>query len=512
MKFLKAVSSRVVLASLTLCPSLGLACDHLATGETLWIRLSSPVTTFSAKPGDRVMAVLTQAIECDNEVLFPIGTGIEGEVRSVRKVGWGIRHETAALDVEFNRLVPAVGPAVPISAAVVEVENAREQVVKGKIQGIRSSDSPQGRINSRLRHLPTWNPYSDAGLIAFKATFPIFPEPEIYFPKGTDIRLELTAPVASLPLAPLPPVMAWMDTTQSMELESTAASFPRRTTTPKMVDADLINLAFVGSREQVEAAFHDAGWVNSDVFTKRSFMRDFYAFLNNSGYPQAPMRPFLLEGKPADMNWEKSLNSYARRDHLRMWQWPDASESATVWLSSSTHDTGAALSVKRRQFLHHIAPDIDEERSKVIRDLTAAGCVQSVHLLDRPGIATSTENATGDPVWTDGQLAVVELKDCQPVVPELASAPESANFKPGNHLFRYCRRQILTFRSDIWRANIIYGVYDLGRMSVNAMKHRSAATTSQEALKQPPPHHIDAGQIAANPLGVPEPADTTGFR
>ena len=29
----------------------------------------------------------------------------------------------------------------------------------------------------------------------------------------------------------------------------------------------------------------------------------------------------------------------------------------------------------------------------------------------------------------------------------------------------------MTFRSDIWRANIIYGVYDLGRMSVNAMRH-----------------------------------------
>jgi hypothetical protein len=122
--------------------------------------------------------------------------------------------------------------------------------------------------------------------------------------------------------------------------------------------------------------------------------------------------------------------------------------------------------------VHHINSDIDDERSKVVRDLTAAGCVQAVHLVPRAGFANITQNATGDPVRTDGDLAVVELKTCQPVVPELAYAPESANFKPGNHVFRYFRRQILTFRSDIWRANIIYGAYDLGRMSVEAMRRR----------------------------------------
>ena len=54
------------------------------------------------------------------------------------------------------------------------VENAREQVKNGVIQGVLSSDTFQGRINSRLIHLPTLNPYSDLGLIVYKATFPIF--------------------------------------------------------------------------------------------------------------------------------------------------------------------------------------------------------------------------------------------------------------------------------------------------------------------------------------------------
>ena len=385
----------------------------------------------------------------------------------------------------------------------MEVENAREQVTsKGMIQGIRSSDTPEGRISSRLRHLPTWNPYSDMGLIVYKATFPIFPEPEIYLPAGTDIRLKLEKAMTAPPPLPPPDIDTDAFAADDFEWQEFSRGIPVRTTTPAKVDADLVNLAFVGSREQVVSAFHDAGWVNSDVFTRHSFMRDFYAFLNNSGYAQAPMRPFLLNGSSSDMNWQKSLNSYARRDHLRMWQWNESPNSKTVWLSSSTHDTGAALSIKHHQFVHHISPDIDDERSKVIRDLTAAGCVQSVHMIARPHVPTMTQNANGDPVRTDGSHrggGIEELRE-----PEYASWPQVSTdetYKPGNIVFRYFRRQILTFRSDIWRANIIYAAYDLGHMSFTALKHHNAMEAEQQAKNSHPAENVNAVVRAATPSG-----------
>ena len=192
------------------------------------------------------------------------------------------------------------------------------------------------------------------------------------------------------------------------------------------------------------------------------------------------MTTLLLDGKPQDMNWQKGLNSYGRRDHLRIWQWPSEDESDQVWVSSSTHDTSAVLSVKYKGFVHHISPDIDEERSKVIRDLNFAGCVNSVSYVARPGISTITQNATGDAVRTDGSIAVVQLKDCEPVNPELNANSNGGNFKPGNHVFRYLRREILTFRNDIWRANIIYGIYDVGRMAISALRHPPALPPSTE--------------------------------
>ncbi|HEY1731991.1 MAG TPA: LssY C-terminal domain-containing protein [Terriglobales bacterium] len=491
-----------VLPLLTLVPA-AFACDQIPAGQAIWIRLTSPVSSYNAKPGDTVTGVLTEAIQCESKLEFPIGTHVTGVVHSVRKVGWGIRHETAALDLEFNELHPDGGEPIKLVTSVAEVENAREQVSsKGMIQGIRSSDTPEGRINSRLRHLPTWNPYSDLGLIVFKATFPIFPEPEIYLPEGTDVRLKLDRALPAPAAVAQPLVDTEAYAADDFEWQEFSHSIPTRSTTITMVPADLINLAFVGSREEVVAAFHAAGWVNSDTAGRHAFMHDFYAVLNNSGYPQMPMRPFLLNGEPSEINWQKSLNSYARRDHLRMWEWTDSASSKTVWLSSSTHDTGAALSLRHHQFVHHISPDIDEERSKVVRDLTAAGCVQSVHLIQRPGVPTFTESYNGDPVKTDGALAVIELKNCQSPTPELAEVGSSATYKPGNKAFRYFRRQILTFRSDIWRANIIYGMYDLGHMSIAALKHRN----TQEAYE-----HQQARLAAASAKTASgEPFEATG--
>ena len=71
---------------------------------------------------------------------------------------------------------------------------------------------------------------------------------------------------------------------------------------------------------------------------------------------------------------------------------------------------------------------------------------------------------------TDGDVAVVLSQDC-----EIEAAGATSAVHPGNKVFRYARKQILTFRSDIWRANILYGAYDLTRIAVNAVRHSRGA-------------------------------------
>ena len=82
------------------------ACDGIPAGTTLWVQLLSEVSSYDAKPGTAVEAVLEEDIKCENGVVFPIGTHVKGKVRRVQKVGWGIWHETAAIDLEFDRVLP----------------------------------------------------------------------------------------------------------------------------------------------------------------------------------------------------------------------------------------------------------------------------------------------------------------------------------------------------------------------------------------------------------------------
>jgi LssY C-terminus len=486
MKILRGLNLVLVLLCV-MCAGTAYGGDSLPPGQALWIRLAAPISTYTAKVGDPVHAVLTQDLICDNEIVLPMGADIEGIVRSKRKVGWGIRHETAALELEFHHAAARPGVDVVFTARVEEVDNAREQVRNGVIQGIRSSDTFQGSINSRLIHLPTLNPYSDPFLIAYKATFPIFPEPEIYYPAGTDIRLRTTTEIAPPPPAAgdeheLSPV----DQTEADQLNQLVEQLPWRVTTRKDIGADLLNIVFLGSQDEVKSAFREAGWHNADPASRRTYLKNFYALLNNSGYAQQPMMTFLLDGKPEDMNWQKSLNSYGRRDHLRIWQWKPEGSTETVWLSSSTHDTGAVLSVKYKGFVHHISPEIDDERSTVIRDLNFAGCVKSVSYISRPQMPATSHNAIGDVMYTDGSVAVITLQECRPIDPQLDSNSHGGNFKPGSYVFRYVRKQILTFRNDIWRANIIYGVYDAGRMAVTALRHKPPLPRQPDAIDAGP--------------------------
>jgi len=296
MKILFGLNRVLVFLCVVCAATTAFACDQLPPGQSLWIRLVLPVTTYTAKVGDSVHAVLTQDLVCENEILLPMGADIDGIVRSKRKVGWGIRHETAALELEFHHA--AAGPGVDIAfiARVEEVENAREQVRNGVIQGIRSSDTFQGSINSRLIHLPTWNPYSDPFLIAYKATFPIFPEPEIYYPAGTDIRLRTTTEISSPPTTAS--AMPEADNVETDQLNQLVEQLPWRVTTRKDIGADLLNIVFLGSQDEVKAAFREAGWHNADPASRRTYLKNFYALLNNSGYAQQPMMTFVLNGKP----------------------------------------------------------------------------------------------------------------------------------------------------------------------------------------------------------------------
>jgi len=446
-------------------------CENIPSGKSFWVRLLDPVASYSSKPGTSVRALLIQSPDCEGAAVFPAGLEVDGQVTSVRKVGLGFKNDTANLEIIFDRIVASDGTILPIASQVVEVDNARETVHKGKIRGIRATNTPQGRITSGLIHMPTFNPYGDMGLIVYRM-LTILPEPEIYLPPGTDLRLQLNVPLYVGDQPELPRASFQLDEFERGEIEMLLQGSTSRTFTTAGKDADVVNVLFVGSREQIDSAFHAAGWLNNDHNSPHSVFKQFKAFLTLSNYPTAPVSTQLLNGQPQDLAWQKSFDSYGKRDHVRLWQQSDTVRGEEAWLAAFTRETSAVLSVPNHKFIHHIARNLDDGVNMLVRDLSLAGCVDSVRLLPRPEVRDTLMNATGDEMRTDGTLTVVELGKCDHPAIQYSRANPLIPIRPRSRFARYLRTQVLVYKSDVVRGNIIYSAFDLTRMGIHALRYR----------------------------------------
>ena len=497
MRILFSLSILIVYTCLA-CLQAGAACDQIPAGQTFWVRLLQPVSSYSSKSGAVVRGILAQSPQCDGSPIFSAGTLVEGRIGRIQKVGMGFIHESSSVQIDFNRILPADSAPIAIQTRVVEVDNGRERVRKGVMYGIRSTDNLQDRVTMRLMHLPTWNPSSLWIVLAYRATFPISPEPEIYFPAGTDLRLELSAP---LPVqSGLAPVLAnqEFDEPTREALDDDVLALTDRSATPTGQDADVVNLVFLGSGEQVKDAFEAAGWTGSDAVSTRADLHVFAAFVALKNYSHLPISRQSLDGRPADSMWQKSFDSLEKRDHLRIWREPQQWKGETAWASASIRETGAVFSFRRRKMIHHTDVDLDGEREKVVRDLTLAGCVDTVYNAPRARMPLYSRNATGDEMRTDGAVAVVQLKDCER--PEFETVDASSNMlsHPHSRFTRYLRTQVLSVR-NLWRSNAAYGVYDVTRMTVDGIRSKRSRDR-QEALARDAMRNAQPVPLAARGL------------
>jgi LssY C-terminus len=467
----------VLAAVFLICPapSSAATCENIPAGKSFWIRLLDPVASYSSKPGTSIRAVLIQSPECGSTPIFPAGLEVDGEVTAVRKVGMGFVHDTATLEIQFNRLVTSAGEILPIAAQVVEIDNARETARNGVIHGIRSTNTPQGRITSGLIHLPTYNPYGDVTLMVYRA-LSVLPEPEIYLPPGTDLRLQLSVPLYVANQPELPRVSFQPDEYQRGEIEQVLQNIPVRTTTRSGKDADLVNLMFLGSQEQLQDAFSAAGWMAGDKNSTHAFFKQFEAFLTFSNYPTMPVSHQLLNGNAQDFTWQKSFDSYGKREHLRIWSQPESVENQQAWLGAYTRETSAALSIRYHKFIHHIDRNLDDGVNMLVRDLTLSGCVDSVYLIARPEVQSLMFNSTGDEMRTEGMLTIVQLKDCHRPLIEYTRNNPLIPIRPRSPVTRYFRNEVLLYKSDVIRGNIVYGAFDLCRMGIHTFRHRHDGT------------------------------------
>jgi hypothetical protein len=236
----------------------------------------------------------------------------------------------------------------------------------------------------------------------------------INYPAGVDMQIKLTKALACNPPANVTPTP---EIANLANLTKLVVAQPDRTSAgdpPK--PSDLTNLVFIGSEQDIQAAFKAAGWLKADERDQASTMETARAIIENRGYQEAPVSMLLLDGKPPDLVFEKQTNTFAMRHHIRIWKRPIAFDSKDVWVAAATHDTGIDFSAESHTFTHKIDGNIDNERAKVTNDIIFSGYVSAASMIPRTDVPTNISNATGDKLITDGKMSAMELRD-QPVPP-----------------------------------------------------------------------------------------------
>jgi hypothetical protein len=379
---------------------------HAATldaGTQLEIRLKTKVASNGSKAGEAVEATLIQPVVVDGAIVVPAGVAVEGRVKSataIAKPG-----DRASLELEFVKLGGAA-----IDAKVTAVDNARESVDEsGEITGILESETLTAHIDRGIASVS--KKYSRLGgfLDVVKSAMFQEPDPEIVYDAGVEMTLKLAKAAEWTGGAGAQPAITAISPAD--ELYSMVNSQPWRTTTEgTSTPSDLTNLMFLGSEEQLTAAFEAAGWSSAAQLNAVSKIEVVRAVAESRGYKEAPVSVLMLDERKPDLVFQKQNNTFAKRHHLRIWRRPGSFEGRAIWVCAATHDTGIEFSPEKRTFIHRIDPQIDRERAKVAGDLALTGRVKAMSLVERPEAPQHSQNATGDTLETDGRMAVLVIE------------------------------------------------------------------------------------------------------
>jgi LssY C-terminus len=186
------------------------------------------------------------------------------------------------------------------------------------------------------------------------------------------------------------------------------ADIPGITHTGNGIPGDPLNVALIGTEEEVERIMLAAGWYPADPITLRSSLKIAADTVLRRAYDDAPVSNLYLFGRKQDLAFQQPVGGDPRkRHHVRFWRSDKVDpDGRPVWVGSATYDIRVGLSHTTAQITHHIAPDVDAERDHLFADLERTGDLAEVYNEDGFHQIHSGRNGGGDPWHTDGNLRV----------------------------------------------------------------------------------------------------------
>ena len=186
------------------------------------------------------------------------------------------------------------------------------------------------------------------------------------------------------------------------------ARSPRHTTTAQGRQGDAINVAFIGTEEELHRMFAAAGWYAADPITMETSIRIAADVVVHKPYAHAPVSNLYVWERKQDAAFEQPVgDSPKQRHHVRFWCSREVDrQGEPLWLGAATYDERVELSRTTGGVTHKIGPEIDRERNKLVNDTARAGVLDGYYWVDPFHKDPQGRNGGGDPYFTDRRLAV----------------------------------------------------------------------------------------------------------
>ena len=186
------------------------------------------------------------------------------------------------------------------------------------------------------------------------------------------------------------------------------ARAPRRTLTARGHEGDAVNVAFIGTDEELHRVMAAAGWYAADPITLGTSLRIAADVVLRKPYDHAPVSDLYLWGRRQDAAFEQPVGSSPKqRHHVRFWRSREVDASGEpLWLGAATFDERVEISRTTGGITHKISPEIDRERNKLIRDAAVGGALDGYYWVEQFHRQPEGRNGGGDRYVTDRRLAV----------------------------------------------------------------------------------------------------------
>ena len=186
-----------------------------------------------------------------------------------------------------------------------------------------------------------------------------------------------------------------------------------------------LDLAFIGSQNQIVDAFTKLGWVKPDSaanpFALAKSIEIYTKWLNNNksnnlSYDTMPLSPSFYRPDPkglpklATIAFEKQENnSAASRNIIRIWITPSKINGKNLFLASAFYENGF-ISVLNGFPEHRINPDLDLVRTEIGNDLIKESLVNSSFFVTTLNPTHNQQTGDGNSYNHDGKDQVLVLK------------------------------------------------------------------------------------------------------